>query len=110
MIKLKETKTLHGYKCTGYTVKSKGDNAQITYWLAGSNFNFFDPSVMLWNRKDKASVYYRAIKETKGMMPLLSIESDLNGKENSRLEVIKVEKKVLEPSVLEIPKDYKKME
>jgi hypothetical protein len=110
VIKLKEIKMLHGIKCHGYTVKSKADNVQITYWLAGSNFNFFEPSVLLWNRKDKASVYYRAIKDSKGMMPLLSVESDLSGKEISKLEVTKIDKKVLEASQLEIPKEYKKME
>jgi hypothetical protein len=108
VIKLKDTKTILGYKCTGYIVKSKTDNVQITYWLAGSNFNFFTPSVILWNRKDKASVYFRAIKDTKGMMPLLSVEADLNGKETGKLEAIKIEKKPVDNSALEIPKDYKK--
>jgi hypothetical protein len=110
VIKLKETKSILGYKCVGYTVKSKTDNVQITYWLAPGNFNFFQPCVALWNRKDKASVYFRAIKDTKGMMPLLSIEADMSGKEQGKLEVIKVEKKAVDAASLEIPKDYKKFE
>jgi hypothetical protein len=110
VIKLKETKTLHGYKCTGYTVKSTTDNAEITFWLAPGNFNFFAPSVALWNRKDKASVYFRAIKDTKGMFPMLSVESDLKGKETGKLEVTKVDKKAISDAELEAPKDYKKFE
>jgi hypothetical protein len=112
VIKLKDMKTILGYKCQGYTVKSKADNTQITYWLAAGNFNFFAPVVRLWNRKDKASVYFNHLKEkdVKGMFPLLSIESDLSGKELSRLEVTKVDKKVIDAATLEIPKDYKKVE
>ncbi|MFI5149665.1 MAG: DUF4412 domain-containing protein [Bacteroidia bacterium] len=108
VIKLKETKMIFGNKCVGYTVKSKTDGAQITYWLAPGNYNFFQPFVLLWNRKDKASVYFRAIKDTKGMMPLLSIESDMNGKEVGKLEVIKLEKKNVEASMFQIPSDYKR--
>jgi hypothetical protein len=110
VIKLKDTKTILGYKCVGYTVKSKTDNVQITYWMASGNFNFFTPFVVLWNRKDKASVYYRAIKDTKGMIPLLSVEADLSGKETGKLEVIKIDKKAVDASMLDIPKDFKKFE
>jgi hypothetical protein len=110
VIKLKEAKVINGNKCVGYTVKSKSDNTQITYWLTPGNFNFFSPFVVLWNRKDKASVYFRAIKDTQGMMPMLSIESDMNGKEVGRLEVIKIEKKPVDASKFDIPKDYKKYE
>jgi hypothetical protein len=107
VIKLKETKKILGYTCTGYTVKSKSDNTQITYWLTAGNFNFFTPFVVLWNRKDKASVYFRQIKDTNGMLPLLSVESDMAGHEIGRLEMTKIEKKVIEPSAFNIPKDYK---
>ncbi len=110
VVKLKETKTILGYKCTGYTVKSASDNCQITYWLASGKFDFFGPSVVLWNRKDKASVYFRSIQDTKGMFPLLSVETDMNGKEQGKLEVTKIEPKKIEESTLEIPKDYKKFE
>jgi hypothetical protein len=110
VIKLKDTKTIQGYKCTGYVVKSKTDNAQITFWLAPGNFNFFAPSVELWNRKDKSSVYFRQIKDSKGMFPMLSVEADLSGKEIGKLEVVKVEKKAVDDASLEAPKDYKKFE
>ncbi len=107
VIKLKDTKTIQGIKCQGFIVKSKGDNAQITFWLAPGNYQFFESVVTLWNRKDKASVYFRAIKDTKGMLPMLSVEADLSGKEQGKLEVIKIEKKAIDAATLEIPKDYK---
>jgi hypothetical protein len=110
VIKLKETKMLQGLKCIGYTVRSKSDNTEITYWLANGNFNFFDPFVVLWNRKDKASVYYRSLKDTKGMMPMLSVETDLSGHNTGKMEVTKIEKKALTANTFEIPKEYKKYE
>ncbi|HXC04204.1 MAG TPA: DUF4412 domain-containing protein [Bacteroidia bacterium] len=108
VIKLKDTKTILGNKCTGYTVKSKADGTQITYWLAPGNYNFFQPFVLLWNRKDKQSVYFRSIKDSKGLMPLLSVETDLNGKEVGKLEVIKLEKKAVEASTFQVPSDFKR--
>ena len=41
---------------------------------------------------------------------MLSVETDLTGAQLSKLEAIKVEKKVVDPSQIAIPSDYKKFE
>ena len=41
-----------------------------------------------------------------GSMPLLAVEKDLNGLEKGRLEVTRLEQKVLAGGLFEIPKDY----
>ncbi|HEX7413603.1 MAG TPA: hypothetical protein VF411_06110, partial [Bacteroidia bacterium] len=57
------------------------------------------------------SVYFNQLKDLpKGAMPMLSIETDLTGAQLSKLEAIKVEKKVVDPSQIAIPSDYKKFE
>lgn len=103
-------KNLQGYKCTENVVTNNTENVVITYWLADGKFAFFDKLLRQLNRKDKASVYYLQIPDTKNMFPMLSVQTDLKGKETGRLEVTKITKKPLEASTFEIPKGYNKFE
>jgi hypothetical protein len=103
-------KNLQGYKCTENIVTNNTEGVVITYWLADGKFNFFDKLLHQLNRKDKASVYYLQIPETKGMFPMLSVQTDLKGKETGRLEVTKITKKPLTADVFDIPKGYNKFE
>lgn len=110
--KQKTTKTVAGKTCTEYVVKNTAENTMIKYWITTEKFDFFVPLVKLWNRKDKQSIYFNQIKDLpKGSMPMLSIETTLDGKTTlSKLEVTKMEKKAIEPSMVSVPDDYKKFE
>lgn len=99
-------KNLQGYKCTEQIVTNNTEGVTITYWLADGKFAFFDKLLRQLNRKDKQSVYYLQIPETKNMFPMLSIQTDLKGKETGRLEVTKITKKTLTPDTFDIPKGY----
>jgi len=103
-------KNLQGYKCVEYIVTNNTEGTIITYWLADGKFAFFDKLLRQLNRKDKASVYFLQIPDTKNMFPMLSVQTDLRGKETGRLEVSKITKKVVESSTYEIPKGYNKFE
>ena len=103
-------KNLQGYKCSEYIVTNNTEGTIITYWLADGKFAFFVKLLHQLNRKDKASVYFLQIPDTKNMFPMLSVQTDLSGKETGRLEVSKITKKVVEPSTYEIPKGYQKFE
>jgi hypothetical protein len=106
----KMTKTLLGVPCKELVVTNKDDNATIHYYIAPGKFDFFVKMLKLINRKDKQSSYYLLLKEAGDGFPYLSIQTDNTGKEFSRLEVLKIEKKPIEPSVFEIPKEYQKFE
>lgn len=110
--KVKTTKMVAGKMCTEYVVKNSAENTMITYWVASEKYDFFVPLVKLWNRKDKASIYFNQIKDLpKGSMPMLSIETTLDGKTNvGKLEVIKIEKKSIDAATVTVPADYKKFE
>ena len=110
--KVKTTKMVAGKMCTQYIVKNTTENTQITYWISSEKYDFFVPLVKLWNRKDKQSIYFNQIKDLpKGAMPMLSLETSLDGKTNiSKLEVIKLEKKQIDASGVAVPSDYKKFE
>lgn len=110
--KVKTTKSVAGKMCIEYIVKNATENTQITYWVAAEKYDFFVPMVKLWNRKDKQSIYFNQIKDLpKGAMPMLSVETTLDGKTTlSKLEVIKLEKKSIDQGTVSIPSDYKKFE
>jgi hypothetical protein len=109
-------KTLQGLKCTEYIVSDAAENTKISYWVyspdkKGPKFDFFMPLVQILNRKDKASTYWKQIKDLPaGSMPLLSVETTMDGKHVGKLETIKVEKKTLDAASVSIPADYKKYE
>ncbi len=104
------TKKIQGTNCTEYTVKNTEENTQITYWLANDKFNFFQPILKLWNRKDKQSVYFSKIDGLpEGSMPFLSEEKTISdGKLISKLEVFKITKRTPEDKELEVPTGYNK--
>jgi hypothetical protein len=105
-----EVKNLQGYKCAQYTVTNTEEGTQIVYWLAEGKFSFFIKLLHQLNRKDKSSIYFLQIPDTKNMFPMLSIQQDLEGKEQMRLEVTKIIKKEIDPSLFEVPKGYGKFE
>jgi len=103
-------KNLQGYKCVEYTVTNQEEGVIITYWIADGKFYFFDKLLRTLNRKDKSSVYYLQIQDLKGNFPMLSDQTDLSGKEQVKLEVTKITKKEIDPSMFEIPKGFNKFE
>lgn len=103
-------KNLQGYKCTEYVVTNNEEGTIITYWLADGKFTFFDKLLNQMNRKDKSAVYFLQIPNVKNMFPMLSVQTDLAGKETGRLEVTKITKKVVDPTMFDIPKGYNKFE
>ncbi len=106
----KDVKNLQGFKCAEYVVTNNEENTKITYWIADGKFTFFDKLLHQLNRKDKSSVYFLQIPDVKNMFPMLSIQTDLSGKEQVRLEVTKMTKKEIDPSMYRIPKGYNKFE
>jgi len=104
--KTKNVKKILGYNCIEYIVKNTEDNSQVSYWMAAGKFDFFDKLIKLWNRKDKVSTYYTQLTGVAGMFPFFATQSSLDGKEELRLEVTKVEKKVVDAEKMKVPADY----
>lgn len=103
-------KNLQGYKCVEYTVTNQEEGVIITYWVADGKFTFFEKMLRQLNRKDKSSVYFLQIPDTKNMFPMLSVQTDLTGKEQVKLEVTKITKKEVDGTMFEVPKGYNKFE
>jgi uncharacterized protein DUF4412 len=103
-------KNLQGYKCVEYIVTNNEENTQITYYIADGKFSFFEKLLRQLNRKEKSAIYFLQIADIKNMFPMLSVQTDLSGKEQTRLEVTKITKKDVDASLFEIPKGYNKFE
>jgi hypothetical protein len=109
-VKKGEVKNLQGYKCIEYIVTNTEEGIQISYWLADGKFSFFEKLLRQLNRKDKSSVYFLQIPTIKNTFPMLSIQKGLDGKEQMRLEVTKITKKEIDPTMFDLPRDYNKFE
>ncbi len=103
-------KNLQGNKCTEYVVTNTEEGTIITYYLADGKYIFFEKLLRQLNRKEKQSIYFLQIQDVKNMFPMLSVSTDLKGKENGRLEVTKITNKIMDPSMFEVPKGYNKFE
>ena len=106
----KVTKMLLGVSCKELDVTNKDENTTVRYYVGGTKFDFFLKFLNLMNRKDKQASYFLLVKEAGDGFPYLSIQTDNAGKEIGRLEVTKIDKKVIDPSVFVGPKDYQKFE
>lgn len=104
-------KTIQGQKCTEYVVSNPDEKIQVTYWMANNHFDFFTKLLKVLNRKDKSAVYVQQITNAEGMFPFLSSQVNLEtGKEEVKMEVTKLEKKTIDATKFEVPKDYQKFQ
>ncbi|MDQ3046528.1 MAG: DUF4412 domain-containing protein [Bacteroidota bacterium] len=103
-------KNIQGYKCVEYVVSNSEEGHTVTYFIADGKFNFFDKLLRQLNRKEKSAVYYQKLENVKNSFPMLSIHTDASGKVVERLEVTKLTKKEIDPTLFEIPKGYNKFE
>ena len=85
---------------------NKEENTKITYWVAKDNFTFFVPLLNQLNRKDKSSIYYLQLPDTKSAFPMKSVHKDMAGKNKVVLVVDKITKKTNDASLFTIPKGY----
>lgn len=107
IIKSKNNKKIQGYKCYQWRVKNKEQNTEVSFWVAQDNFNFFEDFLRLWNRSEKHAVYFLQIPENEGFFPMLSEERTTLREQKMTLRVMEISKQNLDPSMFNLPKDYK---
>ena len=104
-------KTLQGFKCNEYVVKNADEKIQVTYWMGAGKFDFFFKLLKVLNRKDKSAIYIQQLTGVDGMFPFLSSQMNLEtGKEEIKMEVVKVQKKAVDATQFDVPKDYQKFQ
>ena len=109
--KTSNTKTIQGYKCTEWIVKSEKDGTEISYWVIDKkDFPFFKKLLTTLNRKDRLSKYWLEVPGIDNLFTMVGEERALDGSVRTRLEVTSVEPQTLESSLFEIPQGYVKFE
>lgn len=66
-------KYINGYKCSQWRVKNFEENTEISYWMAGDNFNFYTPMSQVAMSIEDHFLFYKALPQSKmqGVMPML---------------------------------------
>ncbi len=100
-------KKVAGADCKIWTVKNAAENTEVTYAVAPGKYDFFVPLLKTLNRKDKSAAYFLQIPDNSSVFPAEAIEK--SGKEvKMSLVTSKIEKKPVESSLFQVPKDFQK--
>ncbi len=95
--------TIAGIDCENWTAKDpSGKRSEV---CIAQGIAFFDMGSV---KSGSPSALGKELRDKK-LFPLRSVEYDAAGKETSRMEVTKVEKKTIEDAQFAIPADYKKL-
>jgi len=95
--------TIAGIDCENWIAKEpSGKRSEV---CIAQGIAFFD---MAGVKSGSSSALGKELRDKK-LFPLRSVEYDASGKETSRMEVTKVEKKTLDDVQFSIPADYKKL-
>ncbi len=104
--KTTESKKINGFNCEKWTVSNPSLDTKAVFWVTDGKYDFFLQLLLLWKKKDRLTQYYLQIPASRGYLPVLAEEYYKNGKLKSKLEIVSVDKKKIDPSVFEIPADY----
>lgn len=98
-----KTKTILGYHCEEWVAKGKKGVTEM--WLAKGLGNFAGLGGNVGSKHAEVSGWEKEVAD-KGMFPLMMVQKDDEGKEKSRWEVKKLEKKSLDDSKFTVPSTY----
>lgn len=104
-------KYINGYKCSQWRVKNYDENTEITYWMAGDNFNFYAPMSQLAMSFDHHFLFYHALPERtmQGLMPMMIEDKTLLRSHKSTSRVIGIRSHPVDPSVFSLS-EYQRFE
>jgi hypothetical protein len=108
-IKINKThnfKYISGVKCYQWRVKNLTENTEITYWVAGNQFGFYQNFLRLWNKSDKCYKYFLAIPEVYGSIPVQQIERTLLRDTRTTVFINNISSQKVDSSSVRIPDDY----
>ena len=104
-------KYINGYKCSQWRVKNIEENTEITYWIAGNNFNFYTPMSQVAMSLEDHFLFFKALPQSKmqGVMPMMIENKTLLRASKSTFCVTKINSHPVDTSVFNISQ-YQKFE
>ena len=102
-----KTDTVAGYECELWSAQdASGKRSEV---CIAKGIAYFDVGSLRPGGQGAVSPMAKEFRDSKSF-PLRSVEYDKDGKELTRMEVTKIEKKKLEPATFAMPTDYKKID
>lgn len=105
--KTQNKKVINGFTCYQWRVRNEQRNSEIAYWVTKNGFDFYDRLLDVMRNFDNTSMFFRAIQDASGFLPLLAVERTLVRYEKERLIVTAIEHKPVDIQVFVIPKDFR---
>lgn len=104
-------KYINGYKCSQWRVRNIASNSEITYWVAGENFNFYTPMSQIAMSIEDYFLFFKALPNAKmkGGMPMLIENKTLTRASKATISVIGIKPHNVDPSVFSLSQ-YQKFE
>ncbi len=104
-------KYINGYKCSQWRVKNIEENTEITYWIAGDNFNFYTPMSQVAMSLEDHFLFFKALPQSKmqGVMPMMIENKTLLRASKATFCVTKINSHPVDTSVFNISQ-YQKFE
>lgn len=104
-------KYIQGYKCSQWRVKNIEENTEITYWVAGENFNFYTPMSQVAMTLEDHFLFFKALPQSKmqGVLPMLIENKTLLRAPKSTFCVTGIKSHPVDNSLFNISK-YQKFE
>lgn len=103
-------KYINGYRCDQWRVKNEKENTEITYWVAGGDFNFYTPISQVAIPLDDFYLFYNALPtaKLKGSMPMLIEDKTLLRATKSTLSIVSIKSQIVDNSVFSVA-NYQKL-
>lgn len=102
----KNTKEILTYKTSEYMMRFPVDTMQLNYWVNFGKFGFFRPALKFMAFDNVFYEYYWQLPAKDNMMPMLVTRTNAKGEETGRLEVTRIDKKVIDAKLFDIPAGY----
>lgn len=106
IIKTSNVKNILGYKCIQWRVRNDVKNTEITFWVTGKKYNFYQRFLKLWNKTDNCFQYFLNIPEVEGYMPVQQVERTLLRDVKTTILINKISDQKVDTLLFNIPKDY----
>ncbi len=106
IIKTNNTKNIIGYKCAQWRVRNDAKNTEITFWVTGKKYNFYQRFLKLWNKTENCYQFFLNIPEVEGYIPIQQVERTLLRDVKSTITITKIAEQKVDSTLFNVPKDY----
>lgn len=106
VLKTANYKVIDGKTCYQWRIKNPAKRAEVTYWVAKGEYDFFQDLSVLLTFKDNCWAFYCHIPNTDGYMPVVMTERNLVRTEKRRYTLQQIDLKLIKDELFQIPSDY----